>query len=144
MPVYELRAFEPHHYIMLAEDIDVGLNVPRLARAFANATCVGHSGFYDNALIACGGIMMPWPGYGVAWALLAPAARDHAVFVHRHFYKAIKFYLNDLKLRRLEANVCESTPKAIAWIERLGFIEESTMPGYGPQGETFRKFVILK
>lgn len=147
MSAYELRLFEPHHYIMLAESIEAARgrqldgDKARMARAF-DTNGLARSGFYQNALIVTAGVFTPWQGYGVAWALLAPNAKRHAFFIHKVVKQGLAEFTYRLKLRRLEANVDAALPQAVRWVEKLGFTEESIMPKYGPQGQTFRKFVI--
>lgn len=147
MRSYEVRPFEPHHYIMLVEDPKStysmhGINSDPLAVAQLFKKHFGRSGFCNNELLVCAGVMLPWPGYGVAWALLSSNARKHPWFVHRAVKEGLQYFIKRLGLRRVEANVNEGLPHALKWVLKLGFEEESVMPKYGPRGETFRKFVI--
>jgi len=148
MSLYSLRPFEPWHYVMLAETIEAARgrmldgDKARMARSF-DTEGLARSGFCDNALIVTAGVFTPWTGYGITWALVVPNAQRHARFIHTVVKQGLSEFIFRLKLRRLEANVDESQAQAIKWVEKLGFEEESTMPKFGPQGQTFRKFVIL-
>ncbi len=146
---YQVRAFEPHHYVMLAEDPKsifngLDLDFKRIAANFANNGSYGRSGFCNSELLVSAGVMTPWPHYGVAWAILASNAANHPFFVHRAVAEGLWYFIHRLKLQRLEANVCDDLPQAKRWATHLGFYEESIMPKYGPRGETFRKYVILR
>jgi len=142
---YEVRPFETHHYLMLIDDLgSIGMDFEKLAANFANNGNYGRSGFCNNELLVCAGIMSPWPHTGVAWALLSSKAKHHVHFVHKAVKEGLWYFIHRFKLNRVEANVCDDLTKAKHWVERLGFEEESTMPKYGPHGETFKRYVILR
>ncbi len=148
---YQVRPFETHHYLMLMDDInstfgmrDVQIDFEKIAANFANNGNYGRSGFCDGELLVSAGIMCPWPGLGVAWAIISGNGRKHNYFVHKAVLEGLQYFSDRLKLRRIEANVCDDIEIAKLWVLHLGFCEESVMPKYGPRGETFRKYVILK
>lgn len=146
-----MRAFEAHHYIMLKDDLEahfgfngLQLDAERIARNFANNGNVGRSGFCNDQLLVTAGIMMPWSGCGVAWALLSGDAKHHVHFVHRAVLEGLHYFIDRFQLRRVEANVDLNVEPAVRWVLKLGFKAESIMPNYGPKGEVFAKYVILK
>lgn len=96
----------------------------------------------DGEVLACAGVVRGWQGFGIAWVVITPEARDrHALvlarMLMRHFPDALR------GLRRLEADVLEGQAVSEGLVERLGFVKESRMLRYGPNGETFGKWVIL-
>lgn len=115
----------------------------RIAHNFANNGNVGRSGFCDNKLLVCAGLLVPWHGLGIAWALLSVDAAQHRYFVHKAVVEGLQYFIYRLKLKRIEANVNELLPQAKSWVRHLGFVEESVMPLYGPSGETFIKYVMF-
>ena len=125
----------------------LGLEFPvdnvSVARQFAWNSNVGRSGFFQNQLLGCAGIVIPWPGYGIAWAMLSRTAKFHKVFIHRSVLTTLDHFIHARQLRRVEANVDAHQATAMQWVERLGFKFESSMPNYGPKGELFYKYVIL-
>lgn len=150
MTNYEVRAFEAHHYLMIKDDLESAygirldyLDSARIAHNFANNGNVGRSGFYCNRLLICAGIMMPWRGLGTAWAMLSSEAKNHPYFVHKAVMEGLEYFILRFKLKRVEANVSDELDPAKRWVERIGFIEESKMPCYGPRGETFIRYVML-
>lgn len=148
---YEVKPFETHHYMMIADDNastfgmrGLQIDFQKIANNFANNGNYGRSGFCDGELLVCAGIMSQWPGVGVAWALISGNGRKHYHFVHRAVREGLEYFIQRLKLNRVEANVNDDLEAAKRWVEVLGFSEESVMPKYGPRGETFRKYVILR
>lgn len=139
---YRVKAFEPYHYIMLNKYAD--MDSETILKRFESNGNVGRSGYCDNELLVCAGIMMPWQGYGISWALLSPNASKHPHFVHKAVLEGLHYFINRFKLRRVEANVNIQEEKARRWATHLGFREESVMPAYGPNGETFIRYVIIK
>jgi len=122
---------------------DMTVDKERLAAKFSSEFNVGMTGFYDNEVLGCAGIIMPWRHVGIAWALISQKGREHKFFVHR----AVKFYLYQyiqrLQLRRVEANVIADLNVARRWARSLGFREESMMIKYGPNGETYMRYVMF-
>lgn len=136
---------------MIKDDIQeyYGINpldfdTERTAHNFANNFNVGRSGFVNDTLLVSAGIMIPWNNCGIAWALLGPQAKNHHFFVFKAISEGLFYFTHKFKLRRIEANVESSLEPAKRLVKHLGFVEESIMPKYGPKGETFIKYVILR
>lgn len=98
------------------------------------------SGFLDDRLIGCAGIATIWRGSGEAWAVLTPSMPKIA---HRVIGVRFNAILQTGLYRRVQANVLQGFALAVRWVERLGFIEESHMPLFGPHGETYIRYVIF-
>lgn len=148
---YEVRPFEPYHYLMLAESPKssfslrhLNIDPDKLIARFSGDECYGRSGFCNGELLICAGVLAPWPNRGIAWALLSDSAKRHIHFIHKAVLEGLEYFIFRLKLHRIEADVCDDLPKAQEWAKHLGFVEESIMPNYGPRGETFIKYVILR
>jgi hypothetical protein len=134
---YEVRAFAPYHYAMLGGE-------EATVKRFESNNNVGRSGYCNDELLVCAGIMMPWSGYGISWAMLSPNAKRHYHFVHRAVLEGLNYFIAAHRLRRVEANVDARSDDAKHWATHLGFVFESWMPSYGPNGETFIKYVRIK
>lgn len=98
------------------------------------------AGTRDGEILAAGGVAVRWPGLGYAWALVSPLGRRYPTYVHRTIYWGLRDFAVLLKLRRVECEAHADFLDGHAWLERLGFEFESTMPRYGPHGETFWKY----
>jgi len=92
-------------------------------------------------IVAAGGCGIPWPGLGMAWAVLSDTGRRHPVFVHRSMLRFLSVVARVNRLRRVEWMVLASWEAGREWARRLGFIEDGLMPKYGPEGETCARYV---
>lgn len=79
---------------------------------------------------ACGGFIRERGNRFTAWALLSDRVSASAV------YRAARLALDRSNLRRVEATVSANSPKAIRFVEALGFRFEGTMIAYAPNGDT--------
>lgn len=100
----------------------------------------GFTAFAGVTVIACAGIVRCWPGRAQAWSLMSV----HLPRYRKSIHKAVKGYLDRCLVRRLEMTVDPTHEAAARWAARLGFQYESTMPAYGPFGETHAMYVRLK
>lgn len=79
---------------------------------------------------ACGGFIRERGDRFTAWILLSDQVNPASV------YRAAKFALDRANLRRVEATVNVNSPKAVRFVEALGFRFEGTMVAYAPNGDT--------
>jgi len=110
---------------------------------YGRALCAAGEGFTAFAgvtVIACAGVVRCWPGRAQAWSLMS----EHLPQYKKSIHKAVTRYLDRCVVRRLEMTVDPTHAAAMRWAERLGFTYESTMPGYGPFGETHAMYVRLR
>jgi len=59
--------------------------------------------------------------------------------------ESIKYYMEELKLKRVQATIRADFPGAEKWIKIVGFEKEGVMKSYGPEGEDhflFAKVVV--
>jgi hypothetical protein len=95
-------------------------------------------------ILGCAGLSHMGHGVAEAWALLGPRLRVDRVA--RHWFKQqirqrLPILMGEHGIRRLEANV---GPRGLVFAWSLGFTTESEMPMWGPNGETFFKFVRFR
>ncbi len=96
-----------------------------------NTYCV----IYESAIVAVGGVQVPWEGRGQFWLILTAECKKFGIHGLRALY-AIKEKIDELakknNLWRAEASIRVDFPKAIAMIEALGFKRECKMKQYWP------------
>lgn len=97
----------------------------------------------DGTLCACAGIVVPWPGLGMAWAVVSPVGTRHPVGVHRAVLWGLHYLARDMGLRRVETTVRADFPRGRRWAQALGFQEESLMPKYGADGSDHLRYVYF-
>lgn len=146
---FRVTPFRPEDYLaviaeILVEPLPERLLVDRGRESETFATAgPAWTGWCKERAVACAGVMLPWPGYGVAWALVTRWARDEAgMDIHRAVVRGLRDVIRTHALRRVEANVDASFGLGRRWVTALGFTEESVMPHYGPEGQTFVKYVL--
>jgi hypothetical protein len=82
--------------------------------------------------VAICGVILQWPGRGIAWGLISAAAGPHFLRITREVRK----FLDGCDIRRIEASADATFPQTGRWLELLGFECETPRPmrGYGFDG----------
>ena len=78
----------------------------------------------DDAPIGCAGLVLPWPGLGMAWMVLSEEMSGHGLWLTR----TVKWFLEDMaytyELHRIEAVALEDSLRNQKWLQALGFTSE--------------------
>lgn len=86
-------------------------------------------------VVGCGGVIIVWEGIGQFWMIPGVLVPKYAKTV----WKEVKLFIKDsterFALHRIQATVREADPRAIRWIERLGFEREGLLRCYGQDRE---------
>jgi hypothetical protein len=99
-----------------------------------------YTAFAGGTVIACAGVVEIWKGRAQVWSLLS----DQFPVYRKAIHKAVKTFLRDYRMRRLECVIDPNNPAARRWAEHLGFEFEGYMYGYTPNGETQMMLVRLE
>ena len=92
---------------------------------------VAFSVLEEGSVLGCAGVISPWPGRGMMWALFSEEIGRCWVGVH---WFARRF-IRDCGVRRLEATVAVEFQNGHRWVRQLGFTREiERMEGYLPTG----------
>jgi len=94
----------------------------------------------DGQVVACGGVVIIWPGVGEAWMRTSHLLGRYPVATLRLTRQFLDASVSSLKLRRLQCTVRCGYAPAIKWAERLGFASEGVLRGFGPDGEDYIMF----
>jgi hypothetical protein len=78
----------------------------------------------DGVPIACGGIMMPWEGVGMAWMILSEDAAWHWLWLSKTTKRTLRVLIQLHRLHRVEAVALEEAPVNQRWLEWMGFGRE--------------------
>ena len=145
MSRFHLVPFTREHYFAIPprkEEAAVAdykpLLVDRLLRSTVALTLMD-----DQAPIVCGGLWLFWPGHGEIWFHGSDESTRHAVPVFRNSKRLIARWIKEYKIFRLQLTIDESFLASSRFAEALGFTLESRMPCYGPNKETFLRYVLL-
>jgi hypothetical protein len=140
-PLFSLRPFVAEDYVVIARTLALTYDVPRVAREMADGG-PGYTLCFDGYPVASAGIVVPWDGLGIAWALVSASARQGSA-LHRVVRWGLREIIRTRQLRRVEAVVRADYWVGRRWLQVLGFEEESQMPHYGPTGEDFVRVVLF-
>jgi RimJ/RimL family protein N-acetyltransferase len=84
-----------------------------------------YTGMVDETILGCAGIILPWPGVGIAWLTMSPvAAVKFKIWMTRTCRRVLDDVSRSFHLHRLEAVVLDDSLVNKQWIEVLGFSVE--------------------
>jgi hypothetical protein len=78
----------------------------------------------DDTPIACGGLMIPWEGVGMAWMILSDEAAWHWMWLSKTTKRTLRTLVRVHRLHRVEAMALEESPVNQRWLEWMGFGRE--------------------
>lgn len=132
--------FEPWHLSAMQlrqEQQIVAVDLtPEYCRALASAG-EAFSAWAGPDLIAVAGVVHFWPGRAQVWSLMSWRIREYGGVIHRY----VKRYIQRHPVRRLECIIDPRFPASETWAQRLGFVFESRMKGYGYHGQDMDMYV---
>lgn len=138
--------FKPEHIDRMREQgiqpsqaMDMLGKNPEYAAELAKAG-IACSAVEGDRIIICSGVVTLWEGRGLAWALF-PGDLG-ALFIGAH--RAVKRFLDDCKLRRIEADIRTDFEPAHRWIKMLGFQRECTRRAYCPLGNDYDLYARVR
>lgn len=92
------------------------------------------TGRYRGQIVGAGGVMIPYPGVGEAWAIGTPLVYQHKMFFHRTVKRLLKMVVDQQNLRRIQVCVLSTYEQGQTWVEALGFSREAVLKKYSPNG----------
>lgn len=143
MAKVQVVPFMPAHYLEAVRDVPSWIRPEDSAAAFYQGG-PAWTGLVDGAVAICAGISIRWEGLGEAWAVWTPLGQRHLRGCHRAVRSGMAQIIADHRLRRVQAVVIEDFWAGRLWASHLGFEEESTLPAYGPNGETMVMYRWLR
>ena len=130
----EIVEFEAKHCQDLLLQDAQSLAQPLLESAeYAESLAQGgphFSALHDGAVVGCAGVWMIEPHRGIAWALIATGIGINML----HMHKAVKRFLDECQVPRIETSVNYDFTQGHRWMEMLGFEAEGVMRKYYPDG----------
>ena len=103
----------------------------------------GYTALVAGEPIAAAGVLVSPAGRAEAWGIVGPKIREYPLFVHRSALHGFQRLIDEYKLRRIETTVLFGDETATRWIERMGFMAEGLMIGYGNSGESHIRYARL-
>ena len=102
------------------------------------------SAMRDGRILGCAGIVPLWRGVGAGWLFGGAELRRHPMLLHRAVARGVPQAMRGLGLHRLQISVHEQFAASLGWVERLGFVPEGVMPGYGPNGDSYIRYARIR
>lgn len=78
----------------------------------------------DGMVIGCAGVVIPWPGIGMCWMMLAKEAAHYALWLTRTTRRILADLCRAFGLHRLEAIALKDSDRNQRWFRALGFHAE--------------------
>ena len=136
-----------HRYRFNLSDIDdMGENVEGLGET-PSPLCEYYPSWTwtdsNGNVLACAGMLPVWQGLVRTWAFMSPEVKTSPLKLRllRALRERHVFYAKGWPFRRCEATIRESFIEGHKLVRILGYQVESIMPEYGPNGETFVRYV---
>jgi len=133
------RKYYPHDlwYVLNRDTVaKLGFSTEDNVDSHTNWTAIS-----GRRILGCGGFRKFWRGVYECW--LAAEYKDF----YLHKYQAIHFIqrkLDEFNAHRLQATIIESSPRDIHFAEVLGFSYEGHLRKYGPDGQTYVMYSLVK
>lgn len=96
-----------------------------------------------GAVVGMGGYVEFWPGSGEFWALASMHAERYARDVLTFARWVVEMVEGESGAKRMQAHVADGHPRAVRFLEHLGFTYEHTSPRFLPGGIDAHCYVRL-
>lgn len=145
MSRFHLVPFKAEHYLALKprqEEAALKDYKPELVGRLLTSAAA-YTLMDGDVPVVCGGILLYWTGVAEIWFHGTEEATRHPVPVFRNSKRLVRQWITQFKLHRVQLTIDESFTASYRFAEALGFTLESRMAKYGPDGETFLRYVLL-
>lgn len=78
----------------------------------------------DGLVLGCAGLVLPWPGVGMAWMCLAKEAGRYGLWLTRTTRRILRDLIRAHALHRVEVVALEESDRNLAWLRLFGFTQE--------------------
>lgn len=78
-----------------------------------------------QTVIGCAGVIIIWPGVGIAWMNLSKEIESHGIWMTRTVKHILRDITRSFNLHRIEAVVLADNERNTKWIRLLGFTREN-------------------
>jgi hypothetical protein len=99
---------------------------------------------HHGELLACAGVSIHWEGLGEVWMVMSPHAGRHLLEVVVWAGRMLDKMQEDLRLRRLQADVVADDEKANSFVRHYGFVAEGLMRRYDVLGRDTVRYARIR
>jgi hypothetical protein len=95
-------------------------------QAFEKEKYPAYTGMVGEEIIGCAGVLIPRPGFGIAWVMLSPVAvLKYRVWLSKTCRRVLEDVIRSFHLYRVEAIVFEDNEVNKQWVKFMGFTQEN-------------------
>lgn len=95
--------------------------------------------------IGCAGVVMAWPGVGMAWMTVSQEIAAHGLWLTRITRAFLRDIIRANGLHRLEAVVLDDNTRNQQWLSVMGFVWEGGVAhGYLPDKRAVRRYELVE
>lgn len=114
-----------------------------LVNSLKNNTANAYTLEHNGEIIGSSGFISPWPGVAEGWGFFSSLIYKYPLAFHKTVKVMIPAVEEKHGLKRVSVLCMKNFPKAVKWLERLGFEYEGEMRNAGPGGETMLRFARI-
>ncbi len=104
-----------------------------------------YTAMIDGKVLGCAGVVIPWPGMGIAWVTFDKSIERYGLWATRTIRRMFNDIIKGLHLYRVEAVVLTDNIRNQRWIEMLGFTKENgTARAYTPDGRDVLRYELIR
>lgn len=134
--IEHLYQIVPRETIRMEQAIAAAIRLDGLGPAF--------TAMDGERVIGCGGVARLWGRVGEAWTIFGAEIQDHPIWLHRTVRTMLRDIMDGMGLDRLQVNVLATSERNCRWVFRLGFQAEGLMERFGPNGEDFIRYAMVR
>lgn len=125
-------------------DQDGRLEIPDTESVRESLRLHARTALVEDRPVAVVGVDLLWKGVARAWVFLSEESLEHPVALSRGVRGWLEWIIEDLQLRRVQADVEHGHEAARRWLLFLGFSYEGTMRRYGYTGRHHDLYARLR
>jgi len=124
MPKPMLVPFEAKH-VMMMQNRDSAIDEPWSLALEKQLAGPAFTAIVDGKVLGCAGLLLPWPGIGLAWMELSEEIGTHGRWLTLVTRRGLADLIRVYSLHRVEVVVLADSPRNQQWIEAIGFTREN-------------------
>ncbi len=100
--------------------------------------------YHRGRIIGCAGIRILWQGVGEAWVFFDQSITECAKEAYYYVGRYMRSIASEHSLHRIQAFVAANDHAAIRYVDNLGFRVEGKLERYGPSGDDYFLYAIVR
>lgn len=119
-----LISFRAEHLLCL-RNRDNDMQEPDTLRRMKETGGPAFTAVLDGQVLGCAGLVIPWPGMGLAWMAVGHDLAHHGLWLTRTVKRGLRDLIHAYALYRVETLTLTDQPQYQRWLEICGFSREN-------------------